>query len=136
MLLISKDCSCLTIEDRNVHAEASLLRDSSSFPTVRGTMGPKLPKRGKAFGSEEKLYRGSPFAPVFHHSKCLPLGSLCRLLNLPHLKHPVSEKTVCLTSCVLCGRFNYYTERKLRNRKALTCDCYKATHISWSVGGI
>jgi hypothetical protein len=44
---------------------------------------------------------------------------------------PTSKKTVCFTSCMLCQRIGFYTERKLRNRRALTCECYRPTHNSW-----
>ncbi len=47
------------------------------------------------------------------------------------VEHPESGKTVCFTSCMLCHRIAYHTERKLRNRKALTCGCYRPTHNSW-----
>jgi hypothetical protein len=61
----------------------------------------------------------------------IQMQTLCGVRVWGRVKHPESGKTVCLTSCVLCRRFGYYTERKLRNRKALTCDCYKPTHNSW-----
>ena len=63
-------------------------------------------------------------------------ASGCRLVcgsaRMGKVKHPDSRKNRCgFTSCKLCRRIGYYTERKLRNRKALTCDCYKPTHNSW-----
>jgi len=61
----------------------------------------------------------------------IQMQTLCGVLVWGKVKHPESAKTVCFTSCKLCHRIGYYTERKLRNRKALTCDCYKETHNSW-----
>lgn len=61
----------------------------------------------------------------------IQMQTVCGVLVWGRVKHPESGKTVCLTSCLLCRRIGYYTERKLRNRKALTCDCYKPTHTSW-----
>jgi hypothetical protein len=61
----------------------------------------------------------------------IQMQTLCGVLVWGKVKHPESGKTVCFTSCRLCHRIGYYTELKLRNRTALTCECYKATHISW-----
>jgi hypothetical protein len=61
----------------------------------------------------------------------LKMKTLCGVLVWGRVKHPESGKTVYFTSCALCRRFGYHTERKLRNRKAVNCDCYKETHNSW-----
>lgn len=61
----------------------------------------------------------------------IQMQTLCGVRVWGKVEHPESGKTVCLTSCRLCQRIGYYTERKLRNRKGLTCDCYKETHNSW-----
>lgn len=61
----------------------------------------------------------------------IQMQTVCGVHVWGRVKHPDSGRTVCFTSCILCRRIGYYTERKLRNRKALTCDCYKPTHDSW-----
>jgi hypothetical protein len=61
----------------------------------------------------------------------LKMKTLCGVLVWGRVKHPESGKTVCFTSCILCHRVGYHTERKLRNRKTLTCRCYRPTHNSW-----
>ena len=47
------------------------------------------------------------------------------------VKHPTSGKIICVTSCVSCGTIAYPTERRLRKRKAMLCECRKPTHNSW-----
>jgi hypothetical protein len=47
------------------------------------------------------------------------------------VEDPTSGKTLCLTTCMSCGRIGHYTERILCNRRALTCECYRPTHNSW-----
>jgi hypothetical protein len=61
----------------------------------------------------------------------IQMQTLCGVRVWGRVIHSESGKTVCLTSCMLCRRVGYYTERKLRNRKALTCGCYRPTHNSW-----
>jgi hypothetical protein len=61
----------------------------------------------------------------------IQMQTLCGVRVWGKVKHPESQKTVCLTACMLCQRFGYHTERKLRSRRALACECYRATHNSW-----
>jgi hypothetical protein len=61
----------------------------------------------------------------------IQMQTLCGVCVWGKVKHPESQQTVCLTVCRLCGLFGYHTERKLRNRRAMACECYRATHNSW-----
>jgi hypothetical protein len=59
------------------------------------------------------------------------MQTLCGVRVYGKVKDPTSHKTVCLTGCRLCGRIGYHTERRLRRRKAVLCDCYRTTQTSW-----
>jgi hypothetical protein len=61
----------------------------------------------------------------------IQMQTLCGVRVWGRVKHPESGKTVCLTSCIMCRRIGYHTELRLRNRKAVVCECYRHTHNSW-----
>ncbi len=61
----------------------------------------------------------------------IQMQNLCGQRVWGKVKDETSEKIVCFTSCALCQRIGHHTERKLRNRRALTCECYRPTHNSW-----
>jgi hypothetical protein len=61
----------------------------------------------------------------------IQMQTLCGVRVWGKVKHPTSGKTVCLTFCRLCQIVGYHTERRLRNRKAALCECYRPTHNSW-----
>ena len=43
---------------------------------------------------------------------------------------PSAKNPLWLTVCK-CGRFYFYTERKIRSGKAPLCGCFKSTYTSW-----
>jgi hypothetical protein len=47
------------------------------------------------------------------------------------VKHTTSHKIVWFTSCLGCGRIEYYAEKRLRKRTGLRCKCYEPTYTSW-----
>ena len=61
----------------------------------------------------------------------IQMQNLCGQRVWGKVKHPTSEKIVCLTSCMSCGRIRFYSEQRLRKRTGLRCKCYEPTYTSW-----
>lgn len=61
----------------------------------------------------------------------IQMQTLCGVRVWGRITDPKSGKTLCLTSCMVCRRVGYHSELRLRNRKAVVCECYRPTHNSW-----
>ena len=108
------------------------MRKGQPFFACRCGCGREVPVRGANLRSGNTKSCGcSRRKPMPKVRGRIQMQTLCGVLVWGRVKHPESGKTVCFTRCILCHRIGYHTERKLRNRKALTCDCYKPTHTSW-----
>src|ERR1039458_729566 len=95
-------------------------RKGQPFFVCRCDCGREVSARGANLRSENTTSCGcSRRKPMPKQRGSIQMQNLCGQRVWGKVEAPTSKKIVCLTSCMLCQRFSYHTERKLRNRKAL-----------------
>jgi hypothetical protein len=108
------------------------IRKGQPFFVCRCGCGREVSVRGANLRSGNTTSCGcSRRKPMPKRRGSIQMQTLCGVQVWGKVTDPESDKTVCFTSCKLCKRIGYHSERQLRKRKAILCECYRPTHNSW-----